>query len=165
MRMFVCLGDPHEDHMKYMKARTTVRWTVNAGANAGNRVCFYMIAPRAEFVATGTVVSPVRKNNKKGDRWFGHYEADISKIKPLRIPVERSIVQSNFPDWKWFRQPRRSSEVPSEMVLEFSSLLESSQIRRPAIKSDIEGIQTEVVRLTSSRSKRLRNEAFSAVTC
>jgi hypothetical protein len=161
----VCFGDPDVDLDTLRAASTdgrTESWTINDKSIPGDRAVFYMVAPLSSFVATGTVAS-VPTLNHGNKNWPGLYRADIDDIKMLSSPVHLHVARKALPDWGWLRAPRRSISVPSKVVAMFLSLLKAMPQRAEfGLESDIEGTKTEVLRLTTKRSRRLRDTAFIA---
>lgn len=161
--LHVCMGDPkrHEEELRRCeRERDTDNWTINSKAAPGDRVVFYLKGPLSSFVAVGIVAShPEKDDGTKG--WAGHYMADVSKIRMLPTPVHLRDVRKAFPKWDWLRQPRRSTAVPLAVVDRFLKLLDNVPVAPDRdLVSELEGITTEVVRLTSSRSRRLRDLAM-----
>jgi hypothetical protein len=159
-KLHICFGDPAR-HMVHMRSGATVRWTINTGASDGDSAVFYMVRPLSAFVAIGTVTGEVWRENNRRNEWFGHHFAEVAELNVLRKPVPLSVVRSQLKNWAWLRQPRRSTVVPSEFSRDFLRLLDRSPKPSSAELSELEGLRTEVVRLVSSRSRRLRDQAYA----
>lgn len=167
-RVHICFGDPAL-HLSWFETVTANRksqgwWTINKSAMLGDVMIFYMIGPTSSFVASGTVASELCIVDDPKNEWYGAYAVEMKGIHMLPRFVSIREARERFPNWGFLRQPRRSTMVPDDIVEEFLSFLDvnGSKVTRYAEESDIEGTKTEVIRLTSKRSHRLRALAFEA---
>ena len=121
---------------------------------------FYLRAPRSAFVARGRVASkPVNDDGRLG--WPGYYMARIEHVRLLRRPVSLAEAKAVMPAWGWLTQPRRSVEVPTVVVPRLERLLATERPYPVASVSALEGIRSEMVRLSRSRSRFLRDLALA----
>src|SRR2546430_11535005 len=148
-RVYICFGTP-EPHLGQLEtaARKGGRfdwWNIKKSASPEDRVIFYLIRPRSAFVATGVVDSEVKPCPDKTSTWRDQpcvWVRDISML-PRHVPL--SEAQRHFPEWRFLRQPHRSTDVPSAFVIDFLSFLQAdgpAPIRFPE-ESDIEGMLDE----------------------
>jgi hypothetical protein len=123
-----------------------------------------MIRPMSAFVALGVVAGDVFVLKDTTSGWYGHLGAMIRDVRMLPRHVPLAEAQRHFPEWGFLRLPRRSTLVPAGVAEGFLRFLEGGERAeiRFAEESDIEGTKTEVVRLTSKRSRRLRDLALEA---
>jgi len=163
-RVHVVFGNPKK-HLEELRncARTGQRdeWTIIRSAAPGDRVVFYMAGPLTSFVALGTVVSKPKLNHGHSE-WKKFHMANIADIEMLPSPVHLRDVRAALPEWGWLRGVRQMITVPSEFVGRFLARLGNApkELKHSAV-SDIEGIKTEAVHLTTKRSRRLRDLAFA----
>jgi hypothetical protein len=167
-RLHVCFGTPphHLERLEKLAASSEPdSWTINSEALPGDQIAFYMKRPLSQFVAIGVVATEPWFIDNDSDDWFGHYAVDVTDIAMLPHPVSIVHACERFPSWGWLRQPRRSTRVPGQIANKFLRFLTSgphSDGPRYADEADIEGTKTEVLRLTTKRSRRLRDQAFRA---
>jgi hypothetical protein len=167
-RVHICFGTPphHLQALKEIAAGDAEPdwWTINNTAQRGDQIVFYMVRPLSAFVAVGVVASNAERVTDDTNEWFGHYHADISDVSLLPRPISLIHTRQRFPSWGWLRQPRRSTPVPGQIANKFLQFLGSDDGygRTYAGEGDIEGMKTEVLRLTTKRSRRLRDLAFKA---
>lgn len=168
MRVYICFGTPdvHLDQLRRAAAGDGELgwWTINKSALPEDQVVFYMIRPMSAFVASGVVVSKASLVDDTTSGWYGYYCADVKDVRMLPRFVRLDEAQMEFPKWGFLRYPRRSTLVPSHLAERFLRFLKAGKQEsvRFAEESDIEGTKTEVVRITSKRSRRLRDLAFKA---
>ncbi len=165
-RIHVCFGTPphHLQRLKEIGAGESNWWTINKEARPGDQIVFYMKRPLSEFVAVGVVDSDPWFIDDEANDWFGHYAVDVSDVAMLPHAVSIVHARQRFPSWGWLRQPRRSTRVPGQIANKFLQFLGGGggQGATYADEGDIEGTKTEVRRLTTKRSRRLRDLAFNA---
>jgi hypothetical protein len=167
IRLHVCFGTPpqHLERLKEIAASGEPNWwTINSEALPGDHIAFYMKRPLSQFVAVGVVDSDPRYIDDETNDWFGHYRVDVTDVAMLPHPVSIVHARQRFPSWGWLRQPRRSTRVPGQIANKFLQFLGGSHPdgTHYADEGDIEGTKTEVLRLTTKRSRRLRDLAFRA---
>jgi hypothetical protein len=167
IRLHVCFGTPpqHLERLKEIAASGEPDWwTINSEALPGDQIAFYMKRPLSQFVAVGVVATEPWFIDDETDDWFGHYAADVTDVAMLPHPVSIVHARQRFPSWGWLRQPRRSTRVPGQIANKFLQFLGGSHSdgARYGDEGDIEGTKTEVLRLTTKRSRRLRDLAFRA---
>jgi hypothetical protein len=161
--LYICLGNSY-DHLEGLEEAAAshegTNWTINSKAAPGDRVVFYLTAPLSSFVAVGLVASiPELDDGDQG--WAGHYMADIKDVQMVPSQLHIRDARTDFSEWSWLRQPRRSTAVPDSVAERFLALLlVSGADPEYASASDIEGTKTEVLRLTTKRSKTLRAKAL-----
>jgi hypothetical protein len=165
-RVHICFGSPnvHLGHLEEV-ARTGEElgwWTINRSALPGDQVVFYMVKPLSKFVATAVVTTNPWWNDDTTNDWYGYYVAEMSDVKMLPRLIPLSETREHFPEWGFLRQPRRSVLVPDSFAEDFLSFLKAGDPAPMhfAEEADIEGTKTEVIRIISQRSRRLRDLAF-----
>ena len=89
-------------------------WTLSRHARPGDFILLYVCAPVSAIVAVGVVASKPEEITDPQNPWFGLWQADIEQLELLDIPLLRSFLLEELPDWKYFRMPRNSVRVPDE---------------------------------------------------
>ena len=82
-----------------------------------------MIRPISAFVATGVVDSEVQQCPDKDSQWHDQPCVWVRDVSLLHRHVPLSKAKQYFPEWKFLKQPRRSTDVPKNYVGQFLRLL------------------------------------------
>jgi len=175
-RVYICFGTPgvHLDQIEVaaQKAGRFDWWNIKSSARREDMVIFYMIRPLSAFVATGIVDSGVQPCPDETSQWRNQpcvWVRDASML-PRHVPL--SEAKDQFPEWKFLKQPRRSTDVPGIYVEQFLQLLGvQDQVRPPeevpyGTKYSEGGVQRILVN-RYERDSRARKECIRAygTTC
>lgn len=158
----------HPDFLELERAarertrRTSTRWTIPEAARPGDRCLVYHKSPLSAFVASADVVGEPKL--ERHGYWRGHYMAPIGSVRLLPRSVPLSELRRAFPEWGWLRAPRRAVRVPDALASRLARYVgdRGGRLRAAAEVSAIEGLTTETVRFTRSRSRALREQVLRA---
>ncbi len=126
-RVYICFGTP-APHLGQLETAALAPgrfdwWNIVKSASPEDLVIFYMIRPLSAFVATGIVDSEVESCPDETSRWRDQPCVWVSDVTMLPRYVPLSEAKRHFPEWKFLKQPHRSTEVPSAYVEDFLRLL------------------------------------------
>jgi hypothetical protein len=123
MKHWIVLGseDDGEILIDEIRAGADTRWTTHKDAAIGDTVYFYIVSPVSSVVASGKICNTPQLQDAPSFPWYGYYFADINELK-LTEPVHISILRKLFPDWAYWRYPRRNSEIPAQFLEAFQEL-------------------------------------------
>ncbi|HTG17515.1 MAG TPA: hypothetical protein VK747_19865 [Blastocatellia bacterium] len=147
----------HDSLKKVARTNRPLRWIVPKRAQEGEQVLFFI--PDQGIVGRGEIVSrpsPTMFGRKKS------FEASVTRIEVLPRPIPIDSIIGQFPDWKWPTYPRSYTSVESHFGAQLVAFLDQraySAADEPSIKA-MEGVAREIVVLSRSRNRRLRQEAL-----
>jgi hypothetical protein len=140
-RVHICFGNPdrHLAELERAAEKGTSDgwwWTINRWAIPGDRIIFYLIRPMSAFVASAVVASKPWVVEDRDSDWYGHYGVEVKDVQMLPRHVALQEARRRFPDWRYLRQPYRSTPIPSEMVGDFLAFLHAGTLQplRPNLK-------------------------------
>ncbi len=128
-RVYICFGTPVPHLEQIEKAALAPGrfdwWNIVKSARREDLVVFYMIRPLSAFVATAIVDSEVQACPDESSAWRGQPCVWVRDAGMLPKSVPLSEAKRRLPEWKFLRQPHRSTEVPRDYVEDFLRLLGS----------------------------------------
>lgn len=98
-------------------------WTINKNARPGDTVLLYVCAPVSAIVATAIVSDMPYLDEDVNSEFFGSYFAEMENLKLLDVKVTRHQLRQEFPDWRYWTQPRNSVRVPDEYLPKLEKML------------------------------------------
>ena len=126
-RVYICFGTPDKHLEKIEQATQKLGrfdwWNIKKSACKEDIVIFYMIRPMSAFVATGIVDSEVQQCPDKDSQWHDQPCVWVRDVSLLHRHVPLSKAKKYFSEWKFLKQPRRSTDVPKSYVGQFLRLL------------------------------------------
>lgn len=127
---WILMGNPDDGEVLMFEClpENFTCWTTHKEAKIGDVVYFYITAPISGIVAKGVVNSEPELNDIANHRWAGYYFSDISELTPVKeFPIAISQIRRLFPDWAYWRYPRRNTRIPDEFVTAFNALIEGGK--------------------------------------
>jgi hypothetical protein len=154
--LHILVGDrrDYQGLFSAIDSKAAILWIVPKTALPGDEA-FFML-PGVGIAAVGEIMAPPKLSR----RLFGNrvvYRAPIKNVKLLNYQVHISIIRSHMPSWKWPTYPRSYTSIDSKLAERFRRLIDS-YFETPTA---LEGIHREVKSYTSSRSRRLRDQAVA----
>lgn len=123
MNHWILMGNPEDGNILLSECLPDnfTCWTTHKEAKVGDVVYFYITAPVSGIVAKGIIASEPELNYDLESRWYGYHFSDINKLQRIKdIPIRD--IRRFFPDWAYWRYPRRNSLIPMRFIQPFLEL-------------------------------------------